>query len=108
MTTPVVVDDHLIAEWRNTGHPYKVVAAAMAEWALKQDLGTELPGNDFFAGDLPIVAGRSTWQRAKAFLKAAGVLYMNDGPYRVAYIPPEPASPAGPGNQAPARPSSVR
>jgi hypothetical protein len=96
---PVEVNDNLIAEWRNTGHPYKVVAAAMAEWALKQDFGTELPDNAFFAGDFEITVSRGAWQRAKVFLRAVGVLYMNDGPYRVAYIPPGPVSPAGPGTR---------
>jgi hypothetical protein len=83
MTTPLEVNDAQIAEWRHTGHPYKVVAAQIAEWALKHDRGTALPGNDFFAGDLGIVASASTWKRAKAFLAAVGVLYSNDGPYLV-------------------------
>jgi hypothetical protein len=82
--TPLEVNDKQIAEWRGTGHPYKVIAAEIAEWALGQDRGTELPGNDFFAGDLDIVTSASTWKRAKVFLKAIGVLYTNDGPYLVA------------------------
>jgi hypothetical protein len=81
--TPLEVNDAQIAEWRNTGHPYKVVAAAMAEWAKGQDRGTLLPDNEFFAGDLEIAVSRSTWQRAKVFLVAVGVLYTNDGPYLV-------------------------
>jgi hypothetical protein len=81
--TPVEVSDAQIAEWRNTGHPYKVTAAAMAEWAREQERGTELPLNEHFAGDLPIVASASGWKRAKAFLEAVGVLYRNDGPYLV-------------------------
>jgi hypothetical protein len=81
--TPVEVNDTQIAEWRNTGHPYKVAAAEIAEWALRQDRGTLLPDNDQFAADLPIVASASTWKRAKAFLAAVGVLYTNDGPYLV-------------------------
>ncbi len=84
MTTRVEVKDAQIAEWRGTGHPYKVVAAQIAEWALKQERGTVLPDNDFFAGDLPIVASASTWKRAKAFLKTWGVLQQNDGPLQVA------------------------
>lgn len=79
----VEVTSSQIAEWRGTRSPYKVVAAQIAEWALKQDRGTELPGNDFFAGDLDIVVSRSTWQRARTFLKTVGVL-QGDGPYRVA------------------------
>lgn len=74
MTTPVEVNDTQIAEWRGTNHPYKVIAAEIAEWALKQDRGTPLPGNDHFAGDLDIVASASTWKRAKPFLAAVGVL----------------------------------
>lgn len=84
MSTPLEVNDAQIAEWRNTGHPYKVIAAEIAQWAHRQDRGTPLPGNDFFAGDLPIVASASTWKRAKVFLAAVGVLYTNDGPYLVA------------------------
>jgi hypothetical protein len=80
----VEVTDAQIAEWRNTGHPYKVIAAQIAEWALEQPRGTELPDNDHFAGDLAIVASAPTWKRAKAFLAAVGVLYVNDGPYLVA------------------------
>jgi hypothetical protein len=83
MTTPVEVNDTQIAEWRHTGHPYKVVAAEIAKWAREQDRGTLVPGNDFFAGDLGIVASASTWNRAKTFLAAVGVLYTNDGPYLV-------------------------
>lgn len=81
--TPLEVNDAQIAEWRATNHPYKVIAAEIAEWALKQDRGTLLPDNAHFAGDLPIGASDSTWKRAKAFLAAVGVLYLNDGPYRV-------------------------
>jgi hypothetical protein len=84
MTTPLEVNDAQIAEWRHTGHPYKIVAAEIAEWALKQDRGTALPGNDYFAGDLAIVASASTWTRAKTFLAAVGVLYSDDGLYQVA------------------------
>lgn len=82
--TPVAVTDALITEWRGTNHPYKVVAAQIAEWALQQERGTALPENEFFAGDLGIVASASTWKRAKAFLTTVGVLDSNDGPYQVA------------------------
>ena len=83
MTTPVEVNDAQIAEWRHTGHPYKVIAAAMAEWARGQERGTLLPGNGFFAGDLDIVASASVWKRSRQFLAAVGVLYRNAGPYLV-------------------------
>ena len=82
--TPVEVNTAQIAEWRGTGHPYKVIAAQIAEWALNQARGTELPGNDFFVGDLAIVTSASSWKRARVFLAAVGVLYTNDGPYLVA------------------------
>jgi hypothetical protein len=81
--TPVEVNDTRITEWRNTGYPCKVIAAEIAEWALKQDRGTLLPGNDLFAGDLGIVASATTWKRARVFLAAVGVLCRNDGPYLV-------------------------
>jgi hypothetical protein len=77
------VTDSQIAEWRHTGHPYKVIAAEIATWALEQDRGTIVPGNETFAGDLPIVASDSTWKHAKSFLEGIGVLYRNDGPYLV-------------------------
>lgn len=83
MTTPLEVNDAQIAEWKATNYPYKMVAAAMAEWARGQDRGTELPANDFFAGDLDIVASASAWKHAKSFLEGIGVLYRNDGPYLV-------------------------
>lgn len=83
MTTPTEVSEAQVAEWRATNHPYKVIAATMAEWALNQDRGTPLPENSFFAGDLPIVASASVWKRARQFLEAIGVLYRNDGPYLV-------------------------
>jgi hypothetical protein len=82
--TPLEVSDAQIAEWQATNYPYKVIAAAMAEWVRTQRRGTELPENDFFAGDLGIVTSATTWNRAKKFLVAVGVLYQNDGPYLVA------------------------
>ena len=84
MSTPLQVNDTQIAQWQATSYPYKVIAAEIATWARQQARGTELPGNDHFAGDLPIVASASTWKRAKVFLAAVGVLYSNDGPYLVA------------------------
>jgi hypothetical protein len=96
MTTPLEVNDAQIADWRATNYPYKVIAADIAAWARGQERGTVLPGNDFFAGDLAIVASASTWNRAKTFLAAVGVLYSDDGPYQVSLFPPGPVSPAGP------------
>jgi hypothetical protein len=81
--TPVEVSNAQIAAWRATNYPYKIVAAAMAEWALPQARGTLLPDDGHFAGDLPIVASDSVWGRAKRFLEACGVLYRDDGPYLV-------------------------
>ena len=81
---PVQVDARLIAQWRGTGHPYKLAAAEMAEWALTQERGTALPDGDFFAGDLPIVTSGSTWKRARTLLVTAGVLRLDGGAYQVA------------------------
>lgn len=84
MSAPAAVSDAQIAEWRATPYPYKRIAAAIAQWAKEQDRGTLLPGNDFFAGNLDFAASVGTWKNAKAFLAATGVLYRNDGPYKVA------------------------
>jgi hypothetical protein len=47
--------------------------------------GTPVPDNEYFAGNLPIVvASAATWKRARALLANTGVIYRNDGPYRVA------------------------
>jgi hypothetical protein len=82
MTLEQVTDDQ-IAEWRHTRYPYKVIAAAIAEWALEQPRGAFLPDNDQFARNLDFVASASTWKRAKVFLRTLGVLD-GDGPYKVA------------------------
>lgn len=79
----IEVNDTQVAEWRRTGHPYKVVAAEIAEWTLKQERGTVLPGDEFFAGDLPIVASTSTWKRAKTLLVTTGVIRATDRAYQV-------------------------
>lgn len=81
--TPLEVSESQIAEWRGTGHKFKIIAAAMAEWALQQDRGAYLPDNEHFAGDLPFVASASVWKDAKRFLESIGVLHRNDGPYQV-------------------------
>jgi hypothetical protein len=83
MSTPAEVNDTQIAEWRNDRSPYKRIAAEIAQWARGQDRGTLLPDNGYFAGDLDFVASDQTWNRAKKFLAATGVLYATDGPYRV-------------------------
>jgi hypothetical protein len=77
-------DDTQIAEWKASGHPYKLIAAHIAEWAKGKEHGTLLPGNEEFAGNLPIVAGPGPWKRAKALLAEHGIIYRNDGPYQVA------------------------
>lgn len=84
MIAQAEVNADQIAEWRATNHPYKVIAAEIAEWALGQGRGAAVPDNDFFAGDLAIVASVSTWKRAKTFLKSWGVLQQGDGPWQVA------------------------
>jgi hypothetical protein len=68
-----------ITSWRASGHPYKLIAAAIAEWAMGRERGTVLPDNEFFG----IEGSPSTYRRAKAFLVTQGVLCTNDGPYQV-------------------------
>jgi hypothetical protein len=81
---PAEVSDGLLAEWRASPHPYKVIAGVITEWALTQERGSALPDNDTFAVSLPLVASPATWTRAKNFLVTLGVLSTNDGPYQVA------------------------
>jgi hypothetical protein len=78
------VNEALIAQWAHSRYPYKQIAAAITEWALTQERGADLPANEFFAGDLGVVASGSTWKRAKNFLATVGVLHHGDGPYQVA------------------------
>jgi hypothetical protein len=79
------VTDTQIAEWKASGQKYKVIAAHIAEWAAKQERGTVLENNEFFAGNLPFTASAEPWRQAKVFLAAVGVLYNDDGrPYQVA------------------------
>ena len=80
----VEADARLIAEWRSSPHPYKMIAAAMAEWALKHEAGVELPDDDNFAVNLPIVASDATWRRAKLLLVTLGVLRLGGDVYLVA------------------------
>jgi hypothetical protein len=77
------VTDAQITAWRNSSHLYRLIAAEIATWALQQERGTYVPANDYFAGDLPIVASYKTWTRAKVFLRTMGVL-KGSGPYEVA------------------------
>ena len=39
MTTRPKISDTQLAEWQASGHKYKIIAAAIAEWASKQDRG---------------------------------------------------------------------
>ena len=85
MTPRQEVSDALITEWKDSGHKYKVIAAHIAEWARKQERGTVLENNEFFAGNIPFTASVEPWQRAKIFLAHHGVIYNDDGrPYQVA------------------------
>lgn len=69
-----------VRSWRGTGHTYKLIAAAIAEWAACEERGTVLPNNGFF----DIEASGSTYKRAKKFLVSQGVLCTDDGPFQVA------------------------
>jgi hypothetical protein len=69
-----------IRSWRDAGYPYKLIAAAIAEWAAGKERGTVLPDNEFFG----VEASGSTYKRAKRFLVTEGVLNTNDGPFQVA------------------------
>lgn len=73
-----------IRGWKYTGHPYKLIAAEMAEWAAGKERGTALPENDQFGRDLNATPSPSTYVRAKRFLVTQGVLETNDGPHYVA------------------------
>ena len=84
MTPRQQVSDAQLAEWKTSGHKYKIIAAAIAEWASKQDRGTVLPANESFAGNLPFTASAEPWKQAKILLARHGVIYRNDGPYQVA------------------------
>ena len=84
MTPRQQVSDAQLAEWKASGHKYKVIAAHITEWASKQDRGTVLPANESFAGNLPFTASAEPWKRARTFLAQHGVIYRNDGPYQVA------------------------
>jgi hypothetical protein len=41
MTQRVEISDVQLRSWRVTGHPYKLIAALIAEWAKDQERGTE-------------------------------------------------------------------
>jgi len=80
MTTTQKVTDTQIREWKATGYPYKLIAAAIAEWAADQERGTVLPDDQFWG----VEASPSTFKRAKRLLVTQGVLESNDGPFYVA------------------------
>jgi hypothetical protein len=69
-----------LRHWRDTRHTYKLIAAAIAEWANGKERCTVLPDDHFFG----IEASGSTYKRAKKFLVTQGVLEINDGPFYVA------------------------
>jgi hypothetical protein len=73
-----------VRAWRGSGHPYKLIAAAIAEWAADKELGTILPDNEFFG----IEASERTYRRAKTFLVTQGVLSTNHGLFQVALRAP--------------------
>lgn len=58
--TRAKVTDTQLREWEYTGHPYKLIAAAIAEWAAGRERGTALPDNEFFG----IEASPSTYKNA--------------------------------------------
>ena len=58
MTTPLEVNDAQIAEWRHTGHPYKVIAAEIDRYALAAlGLNSELNGVEITAIGDDLTAG---------------------------------------------------
>jgi hypothetical protein len=74
-----------IARWRAAGRPYQVIAAAIAEWAARQEHGTPLPQNYYFR----LNASASTYTRAKQLLGERGVLEeADDGTFRVVAASP--------------------
>jgi hypothetical protein len=84
MTQRVEISSVQLRSWRATGYPYKLIAAAMAEWAAGQERETVLPDNDEFARALDRVVGPRPFLRAKHLLERHGVLWSSDGPYMVA------------------------
>jgi hypothetical protein len=84
MTGRAAISSVQLRSWRATGYPYKLIAAAMAEWAAGQERGTVLPDNDEFARALDRVVGPKPFLRAKHLLERHGVLWSSDGPYMVA------------------------
>jgi hypothetical protein len=81
---PSEVTSTRITEWRESGYPYKLVAAEIAEWALKHERGTPVPGNEHFAANLSVTPSAATWKRARTFLAQLGVIRLNSGPDKVA------------------------
>jgi hypothetical protein len=73
-----------VRSWRVPGYPYKLIAAEIAEWVAGKERGTALPDSAEFGRDLDVVVSAGTYQRAKRFLAAQGVLEASGGPYHVA------------------------
>jgi ADP-heptose:LPS heptosyltransferase len=73
-----------VASWRLTRQPYKVIAAAIAEWAAGKERGTVLPDDDEFGRGLDRVVGPRPFLRAKHLLEAHGVIASDGGPFHVA------------------------
>jgi hypothetical protein len=73
-----------VRSWRYTGHPYKLIAAEIAEWAAGKERGTALPDDETFGRNLDVTVSRDTYRRARRFLVAQGVLDAGDGPCQVA------------------------
>jgi len=84
MTATTNVSNTQLREWKATNHPYKLIAAAVAEWAASQERGTALPDDEYFR----IEASPSTYKRAKKLLQTHGVLEVRDGPFYVALPTP--------------------
>jgi hypothetical protein len=71
------VTEDQIRAWKGSGHPCKLIAAAVAEWAAGKERGTVLPDDGFFG----IEASGRTCKRAKTFLVAQGLLEADDAHY---------------------------
>jgi hypothetical protein len=81
--TKTATDDQ-VSSWRASGKTYQVIAAEIAMWARGKESGTVLPEDKEFGRQLGIEASASTYQRAKVYLAARGMLSTSDGPFQVA------------------------
>jgi hypothetical protein len=84
MTQRVQIPDAQLRSWRATGYPYKLIAAAIVEWAADKERGTVLPDDAEFGRGLDRVVGPRPFLRAKHLLERHGVLEINEGPFYVA------------------------